>query len=52
MEAKRCQSPFLIFSKNIIMKKLLFSFLMLAIPLMASAQIRMGYFSFKPSFRR
>lgn len=46
MEAKRCQSPFLIFSKNIIMKKLLFSFLMLAIPLMASAQIRMGYFSY------
>ena len=28
------------------MKKLLFSFLMLAIPLMASAQIRMGYFSY------
>lgn len=46
MEAKCCQSPFLIFSKNIIMKKLLFSFLMLAIPLIASAQIRMGYFSY------
>ena len=39
MEAKRCQSPFLIFSKNIIMKKLLFSFLMLAIPLLSLIHI-------------